>query len=312
MGNRCRLRTAICHVNSRRCGYPGLCAHRVPHNTISMMIPDVCQAIIFEYGDEVIACPRTQEEWRKVAKEFGTRWNFHHALGAIDGKHIAIKAPKNSGSLYYNYKGFFSIVMLAVVDADYKFLWVDVGANGSASDTQVFTFCELKQAIDNSEMNFPSPEPLPHDNEDMPYFLVGDDAFALRTWMMKPFSKRNLSPDERIFNYRLSRSRRVVVNAFGILANRFQCLLTTMRQKPEPVQIIALACCCLHNLMRIRYSGIQSAILDQSDGNDNIIPGEWRNGAVMHDLGNNQRGNVASRAAQQQRVSQGVLQLIRW
>ena len=124
---------------------------RVPHNTISLFIPEVCEAIIDEYSDEMISCPTTQEEWREVAQQFGTRWNFHHALGAIDGKHIAIKAPKNTGSLYYNYKGFFSIVMLGLVDADYKFLWVDVGANGSASDAQLFNSCELKEAIDSGE-----------------------------------------------------------------------------------------------------------------------------------------------------------------
>jgi hypothetical protein len=60
--------------------------------------------------------------------------NFHHALGAIDGKHIAVRACKNRGSLYYNYNGFFSFVMHGLVDADYKFLWVDIEANGSASD----------------------------------------------------------------------------------------------------------------------------------------------------------------------------------
>ena len=111
---------------------------RVPHNTISLMIPQVYQAIIDEYTDEVISCPTSQHEWNQVAEHFGSRWNFHHALGAIDGKHIAMKAPKNSGSLYYNYKGLFSIILLALVDADYKFLWVDVGANGSASDAQLF------------------------------------------------------------------------------------------------------------------------------------------------------------------------------
>ena len=152
-----------------------------------------------------------------MAEQLGSRWNFHHALGAIDGKHIAMKAPKNSGSMYYNYKGSFSIILLALVDADYKFLWVDVGANGSASDAQLFNSCELKEAIERGDINFPDPNPLPIDDQDMPYFLVGDDAFALRTWTMKPFSKRNLSREERLFNYRLSRSRRIVKMLSGTL-----------------------------------------------------------------------------------------------
>ena len=273
----------------------------VPHNTISLLVPEVCQAIIDEYADEVLKCPVTPDEWREVSEQFKNRWNFQHTLAAIDGKHIAIRAPPNSGSLYFNYKGFFSIVMLAAVDADYKFLWVDIGANGSASDAQIFNTCELKEAIESGEINFPDPEPLLRDNIDIPYFLVGDDAFALKTWMMKPYSRRNLSQEERIFNYRLSRSRRVVENAFGILANRFQCLASNMRQNPETVQCIAKACCCLHNLMRIRYPTGQNALVDQEDANGNVIPGEWRNGLVMQDIGVQYLGNAGTRAAQQQR-----------
>ena len=78
----------------------------------------------------------------------------------------------------------------------------------------------------------------PSDAKDMPYFIIGDDAFPLRTWLMKPFSRRNLENDQRIFNYRLSRARRIVENAFGILANIFQCLRTTMRQQPKTVESI--------------------------------------------------------------------------
>ncbi|CAH1274671.1 Hypp5362 [Branchiostoma lanceolatum] len=62
------------------------CNFRVPHNTISLFIPEVCQAIIAEYQHEVFKFPQTADEWREVAEEFGRRWNFHHACGVIDGK----------------------------------------------------------------------------------------------------------------------------------------------------------------------------------------------------------------------------------
>lgn len=100
---------------------------RVAHNTISLFVPEVCRAILEEYRDEVFRTPRTPAEWAVVAQRFQDRWNFPHCCGAIDGKHIAIKKPPQTGTLYYNYKGFLSMVLLGVVDADYKFLWADVG-----------------------------------------------------------------------------------------------------------------------------------------------------------------------------------------
>ena len=121
------------------------------------------------------------------------------------GGHVAIRCPKNGGSLYYNYKGFHSIILLALVDAKYRFLWVDVGTNGSRSDAQIFNDCNLRLGIVDGTLDIPNAEPLPGDDHDMPYFLIGVDAFPLRTWSMRPFSARGLPDEERIFNYTLSR-----------------------------------------------------------------------------------------------------------
>lgn len=273
---------------------------RVPHNTISKLIPEVCEAIIAEYAEEVIEGPTTEQQWRAISQQFSRRWQFEHCLGALDGKHIAIRCPTNAGSEYYNYKGFHSIILMALVDGDYKFSWVDVGSNGSAGDAQVFNRSELKECMDDQTLGVPAPEPLPHDDRDMPFFIVGDDAFALRTWLMKPFSKRNLTDIERIFNYRLSRARRIVENAFGILAHRYQCLLTTLRQKPPTVVSIVLACICLHNLMRVRYPAQQNADVDQEDQDHNVAPGAWRqNNPLVGIYG--ARGNRMTVAAKHQR-----------
>ena len=127
----------------------------------------------------------------------------------------------------------------------------------------------------------------------MPFYIIGDDAFALQTYMMKPFGSRNLTRPQRLFNYRLSRARRVVENAFGILANRFRCLLTTMPQRPETVTTIVLACCCLHNIMRLRYPALQNADLDREDQNHQLVPGAWRADAQLQDMPPEpRRGNI--------------------
>ena len=104
---------------------------RVGRSTISKFLPEVCRAIQDEFTREYLKCPTTPDEWKELETEFRIRWNVPHALGALDGKHVALKKPKNSGALYHNYKGFLSIVKLALVDGQDKFRWVDVGTVGS-------------------------------------------------------------------------------------------------------------------------------------------------------------------------------------
>lgn len=274
---------------------------RLPDNTISVIVKEVCQAIVDVFKDEVIKCPTTPEEWIEVAQGFERRWNVPHACGALDGKHVAIRKPPDSGSLYHNYKGFFSIVLMALVDADYKFLWIDVGGDGYMSDAMIYNNSELRECLSNGSIGFPPPEPLPHDDQDMPYFLLGDDAFALRTYMMKPFAARNLTKEQRIYNYRISRGRRVVENAFGILSQRWQVLLGTMQQQPQTARLIVEACVCLHNLMRMNYPTLNIAALDHEDANHDIIPGSWRSDAGMLDVERCGGTNKDTVAAKKQR-----------
>ena len=227
-------------------------AFRVSANAISLLVPETCEAIIQEYMEEVLICPSTPEGWRAVAQEFGQMWNFHHTIGALDGKHIAIQPPPNSGSYYFNYKGYHSIILLALVDARGKFMYVDVGANGSCSDGGVFQHSQLRTALETGAAGLPPSDCLPGDNAPMPYFIIGDDAFPHRDWLQKPYPHRGLTPAKRDYNYRLSRARRIVENAFGMWANRFRVFLTTINVKPESVVKMVVASCILHNILRDR------------------------------------------------------------
>ena len=142
------------------------------------------------------------------------------------------------------------MVLLALVDADYKFLWVNLGATVSLSDAQIFNYSKLKRRIENGTLGLPPPEPLGPRGPDLHYLLLWDNAFALIPWLVMPYTGQQLTRKERIANYRISRGRRMVENSFGILVNRFRVLLTTMQQKPKVVRDIVLTCVGLHNMLR--------------------------------------------------------------
>ena len=125
---------------------------------------------------------------------------------------------------------------------------------------------------------------FPRDDLPTSYFMIGDNAFPLRKWMQTPFSQQGLTHSQRIFNYRLSRARRVVENAFGILACRWRCLLTTLGTRRRTTKRIVKACLVLHNLMRSRCPQLQNQDLDQEDEQGNVIPGAWRDAGYLADM----------------------------
>jgi hypothetical protein len=91
-----------------------------------------------------------------------------------------IQAPGHSGSLYFSYKKYFSIVLLALVDANYKFTAVDVGAHGSCSDGGVFANSSLGATLREGSLQLPPDKPLPGTDEPMPHVILGDEAFPLK------------------------------------------------------------------------------------------------------------------------------------
>jgi hypothetical protein len=222
--------------------------------------------------------PTTVDDWIKIEKEFADKWNMPHCIGALDGKHITMSAPEHSGAIYRNYKGTFSIVLMALVDANYRFLYVDVGCNGRVSDGGIFNGCSLGKGLAANTLNLPPPAPMPGIVPPMPYYFVADDAFALKENLMKPFPFRNMTHEQRIFNYRLSRARRIVENAFGIIAQRFRCMRVSINLQPDKVESIALACCALHNMLRSKsiHSSMGVEVDEEDVTSGQIRPGNWR------------------------------------
>lgn len=103
---------------------------RIGKSTLYNIIPEVCNAIWKILQPIYLQCPQEEDEWIRIAEEFNNIWNFPNCIGAIDGKHCRIQAPPNSGSAFYNYKSYFSLILMAIADARYRFIWIDIGDYG--------------------------------------------------------------------------------------------------------------------------------------------------------------------------------------
>lgn len=256
---------------------------RIGHETCRSIIHQTCRAIWKHLQPLYMPVPGCKQ-WEEIAHGFGTRWNFPNCLGAVDGKHVAVMAPPNSGSNYFNYKGTFSIVLMAVVDPQYKFSMVSVGAPGRHSDGGVFKSCEFGRQLEKGTLPLPNLSRLPNSNKVVPHVFVGDEAFQLRHDFLRPFPGKNMSPSHRVFNYRLSRARRIVENAFGILAARWRILLNRINLLPKNAEFVVLACCVLHNFLCAGKEYMPHGFVDSEDEYGNITPGQWRDSAQSNDL----------------------------
>ncbi|CAH1983784.1 unnamed protein product [Acanthoscelides obtectus] len=253
---------------------------RISKQSISLIVPEVCLAII-EAIKENIRVPTTPAGWKEISKKFEELWNFPHCIGSMDGKHVIIDAPIHSGTEYRNYKSFFSIVMFAVVDAEYNFLFVDAGCQGRISDGGVFKDTIFFKKLEADNLGLPLAETLVGRNKEVPYVLVSDSAFPLAEHIMKPYpGDFPKGSKQRIFNYRLSRARRIVENVFGIIASVFRVLRRPILLQPENAEIIVMTIAHLHKFLRKNsesqryYTPLGS--FDREEAGQ-IVEGSWRN-----------------------------------
>lgn len=188
---------------------------------------------------------------------------------------------------------------MAIVDASYRFLMIDVGANGRISDGGVLKNTTFWQKFSQNQLNIPNPRELTGTNKQFPYVFLGDEAFQLMPNFMKPYNRSDLTDEKRVFNYRLSRARRIVENAFGILTSRFKIFQKNIKFAPNKARKIVMACCHLHNYLskiNIRYY-IQHGDVDYENTTTGTIePGLWREGTQQLPDLQRQRGNSAVEA----------------
>lgn len=234
------------------------------HATISLIVKDVCQAIWNKLVAKHMA-PPSEEELKKNAEFFYSKWGFPNCIGAIDGKHIRVKAPPKSGSMYYNYKQYFSFILQGVADAKYRFVCIELGAFGKQSDGGVFAASQLHFLIENGNFHMPPATVLPGTDCQAPHVLVGDEAYPLKEYLLRPFPKNNLSPENVLFNERLSRARNTIECAFGLLSSKWRILTKAIETKVETAKTITKCVCLLHNIV-IDKDGPDTAGLLQIQG----------------------------------------------
>ena len=168
---------------------------------------------------------------------------------------------------------------MVAVCAEYQFPYAEVGMNGRNSDGGAWAQSTLKKELENNTLKLPKPTPLPGDLDDIPFVCVGDDAFPLATYMMKPNPQKDLSHGKRIFSYRLSRARRISENAFGIIADRWRVFRKELLLEPEKVKVITYSVLILHNFLRSEPTTgkiyIPTNLIDLDDGCGTVISGDW-------------------------------------
>lgn len=241
-------------------------SYRLGHSTVHTIVMDTCKVICEQMLHEMMPKP-TEEMWRNIAEDFNNIWNFPNCVGALDGKHIVIQAPPNSGSQFFNYKKTFSVVLLALVDAHYNFIAVDVGAYGKNSDGGIFASSNLSKSIEQGTLCIPGNKVLPGTTTEVPHVILGDEAFPLKPYLMRPYPKLSLDRSKRIYNYRVCRARRVVENTFGILSQKFRIYFRRIQAAPKYIDYIILATCILHNFIKM-YDRDTYTIYSQNDSDE--------------------------------------------
>jgi hypothetical protein len=133
-----------------------------------------------EHTHEKVMPEPSEEQGKAITEDLWNIWKFPNCIGAVDGRHVNIEAPANSGSVCFNYKKTFSVFLLALVDATFNFIMNDVGSFGRSSDGGIFSHSALGKRMENGSPNIPPDSCLAGTNIEAPFFIIGDEAFPLK------------------------------------------------------------------------------------------------------------------------------------
>jgi len=135
----------------------------------------------------------TTEMLLGTSNEFYLMWNFPNCVGSTDGKHIRLKCPSNSGSMYYNHKHYYSIVPQGLADARYRFIAIDVGAYGKQSGSGIFRHSSLYQLLSSNNFNMTNARKLSLSDVELPFVILGNEPYPSFSYLMRPYPRRQLT-----------------------------------------------------------------------------------------------------------------------
>ena len=178
--------------------------------TIGNCVRRVCNALWDQLVEEQLPSP-TEESWRAISEGFKNTANFPNCNGSVDGKHVRVLKYPGSGSMNLKYKYFFSVALMAVVDSNYRFVYIGVGAYGKDCDSSVFQRTNFYRMLTDGRLNVPQPDIIQEGSDvKLPFVLVGDRAFSRTDKLLRLYKGHFLSDTKKTFNYRLYRARRFV------------------------------------------------------------------------------------------------------
>ncbi|XP_040072297.2 protein ALP1-like [Ixodes scapularis] len=208
-------------------------------------------------------------ELAEHVRDFEATLDFPQAIGALDGCHFPVSPPQADATDYRNYKGWYSIILLALVDHRYRFRYVNVGTPGRCHDAHVFRRSALAGTLEG--LTFQKPM-ITINGTAVPPLILCDQAFPLTSNLLKPYPRKDVTDNstQAGFNKRLSAARRIVKNAFGRVKARFRLILERMECDVNNARLIVRACCVLNNICERFNDGVEAQWLRGAQGVDGV------------------------------------------
>nr|CAI5844005.1 unnamed protein product [Callosobruchus analis] len=233
------------------------------HNIVHEFVNAVNKVLLHRF----IKMP-TEAEAIEVASYFQQTTVLPNIIGAIDGTHIPIKPPRQGHRDFINRKGWASVILQGVVDAKYRFMDICVKNPGATHDASVLTGSDLFR---NVHTTMPKSS-VQVGGRQVSYVLLGDAAYPLLPWLMKPYPSRHITPPQDSFNVYTSAGRVVVENAFGRLKARWRRLLKQCDVDHKFVPKLVAACCTLHNIIETHKGGFNMNWMQDVENAEIIFP----------------------------------------